>query len=98
MFDAASGKLLESIKGHAGTITALAFTADGKRLATGSGNPSRSPSPGEVRLWDVAARKELAAFTGIRATLMTVAFDPKGQRLAAGDRKGMVRIWDVSQP
>lgn len=51
VYDWASGKLAATFRGHVGAITCLAFSADGKRLATGGADTT-------VLLWDVAAAKE----------------------------------------
>jgi dipeptidyl aminopeptidase/acylaminoacyl peptidase len=48
LWDVAAGKETKQFRGHAGTITAVAFAADGKRLATGSRDTT-------VLVWDTAA-------------------------------------------
>ena len=50
------------LKGHGGGVNCLAFSADGKTLATGSGDET-------VMLWDVATAKERATLRGHAAPL-----------------------------
>ncbi len=75
-------------------VTALAFSPDGKLLATGGGTPSRE---GELKLWRVADGTLARAIPKPHAdTINSVAFSPDGESLAtaAGDR--FARVWRVS--
>ena len=74
------------LRGHNKRITALAFSADGKRLASAS-------TDGTIRIWDVESGVELAAIGDLddREAPTALAFSPKGNLLAAGiGRKVMV--------
>src|SRR6516225_5291236 len=70
-----------------GGCSSLAFSPDGKYLASVGGQGS------SVRLWDVAARKMAAE---LRPTdVLVVAFSPDGKTLAScGDRR--IVLWDVA--
>src|SRR5262249_53336529 len=56
---AASGREVGPLRGHAVPVRCLAFSADGKRLASAGWGERDRAGPKEVKVWDVAARKEL---------------------------------------
>ncbi len=81
---------LASLGGHRGSINALAFSADGTRLAS-------ADSTGLVRLWDVAAGEERASLRAHEASIASVAFSPDGRLLATASYvDGDVRLWDAA--
>jgi dipeptidyl aminopeptidase/acylaminoacyl peptidase len=71
-----------------GGITALAFSADGQRLAI-AGLP-----PGEVRVHDVGNSRRQATLKGHTGAVFALAFAPDGVRLATAGYEGLVRVWD----
>jgi WD40 repeat protein len=75
-------------------INALAFSRDGKLLATGSGEPSRG---GEIKLWEVATGKLLHDFPKIHSdAVFSLEFSPDGKMLASGAADKMARVIDLS--
>jgi WD40 repeat protein len=87
LWDVTTGKELHTLKGHQRGVTSLAFSPDGKTLA--SGNPFE-----QHRLWDVAAGKLLHEFEEGEGGL-GLAFSPDGKLLATGSMNGAVRLWEV---
>lgn len=71
------------------SIMSVAFSPDGKILATGDGN-------GEIRLWQVADGKQLFACKSHADLIKSVAFSPDGEIIASGSHDKTVRLWDVS--
>jgi WD40 repeat protein/uncharacterized caspase-like protein len=74
--------------GHARNVNCVAFSPDGKLLASGSVDYT-------VKLWDVATGTELRAFKGHGEVVESVAFGPDGKLVASSDRNGAIKLWDV---
>lgn len=83
------------LDGHADLVRAVAFSADGHRLAAAGG---RSGSGGEVRVWDVSGEqpKPVVTIAGHKDTVLAVAFSTDGAMLATGSYDKLVKLWDAT--
>ena len=68
----------------------LAFTADGRYLATVSNDET-------VRIWETNTWQEHTTFTWKIGALLNIALSPEGLRAAAGSDKGQIVIWDLEE-
>jgi WD40 repeat protein len=75
------------LKGHTGLIHSLAFSPDGKVLASGSFD-------NDIKLWDYPSGKLLSTLKGHAAPVYSVAFSPNGTFLASGSQDKTIRLWD----
>jgi WD40 repeat protein len=88
LWDIATGHKLRTFNGHTDIVTSVAFSRDGRWLASASWD-------GKVKLWDVATAREIHTFRDHNERVWTVAFGPDGTRLASASDGGTVRLWDV---
>jgi len=73
-------------------VTGVAFSPDGKILATAAAD-------GTARLWDVATHRQIGAsmvVDGAPGEALAVAFSPSGKTLATADADGTVQLWDTA--
>jgi WD40 repeat protein/transcriptional regulator with XRE-family HTH domain len=86
-----SGAFAGRLSGHTGAVDSVAFSPDGRLLATAGADSA-------VRLWGgPGLRAPVATLTGYGAPLLSVAFAPDGRTLAAAGGDGTVRLWRLPE-
>jgi WD40 repeat protein len=94
--DAKTGAALAVIShAHAGLIFKLAFSPNGKLLAT-VGRGAMTANADEPKIWDVAAHKFVAAPVGHTEIVLCVAFSPDGKTLATCGMDHSIRFWNTT--
>jgi len=82
-------EVVMTMAGHEGNVTAVAVSADGRWIASGSNDRT-------VRLWRPADGQPVATLTGSDANVSAVAFSPDSTRLVSGGSDRVLRLWDVA--
>lgn len=77
-----------TLRGHRGPVRALAWSKDGKRLASGGADRF-------IRIWNADTGECLRTLAGHAAGVFDVAFSPDGTRLASASADATVRVWEV---
>jgi eukaryotic-like serine/threonine-protein kinase len=106
VWDATSARPLTIYRGHSASISAIAWSPDGKNLVSGS-------TDGSLQVWQAATGKALAIYTGQgqSAGVLSVAWSPdvlgsllglpqtpgqSGSRIACGRADGLIQMWEVA--
>ncbi|MEV6735275.1 trypsin-like peptidase domain-containing protein [Streptomyces sp. NPDC051364] len=87
--NAASLPLHKRLSGHTASVPAVAFSPNGKTLATGSADKT-------VRLWNVTTGKTRKTLTGHTEWVEDVAFSPDRKTLATASDDNTARLWNVT--
>jgi WD40 repeat protein len=91
VLDVETGNEVAALHGHGGAIRAVAFSADGKRVLTGSAD-------GTARAWDAATGQPIVALGGHDGPVRAVACSPDGSQVLTGSADGTAKLWDVRNP
>jgi WD40 repeat protein len=76
-------------------VRCIAFSPDGKLLASGNGDNGNYSLDYSIKLWDVSSGQLIRKFDGHSKTVNEVVFSTNGKLLASAASDGTIRIWDV---
>ena len=89
LYDVSNTEKLSLLLPHITNIDSIAFSPDGKILASGSEDKI-------IRLWDVATGTLKQTFIGHEAEIFDVAFSPTGRKLASASSRE-INLWDIGK-
>ncbi len=76
------------LQGHKDNILSVAFSPDGKHLASGSNDQT-------VKLWSIESKTEINTLKGHTDYVSSVAFSRDGKYLASGSNDMTVKLWNI---
>jgi WD40 repeat protein len=88
--DVASGKLRVVLTNQAHKASCLAFSPDGKSLASGGADQT-------IRVWDPVTGQQIRQFKGHGKGVISLAYSGDGQMLASGSKDTTAMLWNVNQ-
>ncbi|HVQ39366.1 MAG TPA: caspase family protein, partial [Pyrinomonadaceae bacterium] len=88
LWDVSTGQEIGALKGHGKGVTSVAFSRDGRWLASGS-------TDNTIRIWDVAAKREVRTMAGHTSNIESIAFSPDGNLIASASDDGGTFLWDA---
>src|SRR5713226_1482640 len=77
-----------AFNGHAAEVTSVAFSPDGKLLASAS-------TDNTVKVWTLQGREPVRILSRHTSSVTSVAFSPDGKTLASTSEDGTVKLWDM---
>ncbi|KAF9902631.1 hypothetical protein EC991_004727 [Linnemannia zychae] len=88
LYNAEIGTFQLGLRGHENSVSCLAFSSDGKFLASGGYDNT-------ARIWDVKEQRSVHTLQGHTQPVTTVAFSPNGYCVATGSNDSSVCTWSI---
>lgn len=88
IWDVATGQQIGVLQGHGHAVDKVAFSRDGKLLATGG-------TDNTIKIWDLAAKRDLITLSGHTANIDSLDFSPDDRLLASAGEDGSTFLWDA---
>jgi WD40 repeat protein len=81
--------LQANLYGHRKKVYSVAFSLDGRLLASSSGDQT-------IKLWWLPSGELLGTLQGHKNSVYSVAFSPNGNFLASGSRDKTIKLWEIN--
>ncbi len=91
VWDAVTGELLLTFAEHTDSLHSLAYSPDGRTIATTSDENDAS-----VKVWDAHTGQVIYSLTGHPVRVWGLAFSPDSRYLVTGGARGIIKLWDMA--
>jgi WD40 repeat protein len=91
LFDARTGRLVSTLRGHSSEVASAVFSPDSRYLATGGKDAT-------IRLWNARTGKLAGVLLGHGGEVTSVEFSSDGRRILSASSDGTARIWEPDLP
>ena len=91
IWDPSTGQPLDDVDGHRAPVWSIAWSPDGKQVATGVGYGDNVG-----RVWDATSGQKVLDLRGHRSGIEVTAYSPDGKLLATGSQDGTARLWEAA--
>jgi len=88
VWDAQTGTELNTLGGHNNFVNSLAFSRDGRLLASAGADST-------IKLWDLSTSRELRTLRGHDGSIEAIDFSADGRFLVSGSNDGSTRLWNA---
>ncbi len=95
LWNVATGREIRRLEGHTDDVNRVAFSPDGTKLVSGSGNNITTESDSSIRLWDITSGKEIRSIKSRTDMVNFVAFNTDGSLVVSGSNDGIIRLWNI---
>ena len=89
VWEAASGKLLNTLSGHEGWVRSCAWSPDGTLIVSASDDRT-------VKVWEAASGKLLNTLSGHEGPVLSCAWSPDGTRIVSASSDNTVKVWEAA--
>ncbi len=86
VWEAGSGRLLQTLEGHHGTVRSAEFSPDGERVVTASDDNT-------ARVWEAGSGRLLQTLEGHQELVLSAEFSPDGERVVTASNDKTARLY-----